>query len=411
MALDFPTSAVGGGRRTSLSAESSHDDGLIRGVDLTSPGVAEYLEEADAVVHVCAADDLGHALGLDPVQRRTLAVGAAQAVSTAAAAAGVRRLVAITSAMILDEESGAGQPFSDDAAPLMRPDPGLVGDLVEVDALAARAAAAHPGLDVVRLRPAALVGPGVDTFLTRHFAAPRLLTVREHRMRWQFCHVDDLAAAVLTVLRQPAGSVAPTLGVGAPGSLDQAAVETISGMRSIELPFALARSTAEQLHRLGVLPLPAGDLSYVVHPWLVSAEGLAGLGWRAGYDNETCLGVVLHEAGQRRTTGRRLTRKDAAALGAAGAAVAAVATAAIWRSGKGGSGKTGADKTGAGKAGRDKADGAKAGAGKAGAGKAGIARAATGRSGRAQVRKPEPAQPDAGRRVPAKPKSDSGGRK
>ena len=48
---------------------------------------------------------------------------------------------------------------------------------------------------VTVLRPAALVGQGVDTMITRHFEAPRLLTVRGAVREWQFVHIEDLASA------------------------------------------------------------------------------------------------------------------------------------------------------------------------------------------------------------------------
>jgi len=178
------------------------------------------------------------------------------------------------------------------------------------------------------VRPAALVGPGVDTVITRHFEAPRLLTLRDDRMAWQFCHVDDLASAV--ALCVTAGLAGPVT-VGSPGALNQTAVEAVTGMRRIELPGALAFSTAERLHRVGVLPTPASDLSYVVYPWVVGSARLRDAGWVAGYDNETCLGVVMSEVrGRSALAARRVGGKDAA-LGAAGAAVAVVGTAAIWR--------------------------------------------------------------------------------
>ena len=102
-------------------------------------------------------------------------------------------------------------------------------------------------------------------------------------------------------------------------------------MRRIELPAALAFGTAERLHRVGVLPAPASDLEYVVHPWAVSSARLRAAGWRAAYDNETCLGVLLEQVrGHHAVAARRVDRKDAA-LGAAGAAVALVGTAALVR--------------------------------------------------------------------------------
>ena len=70
--------------------------------------------------------------------------------------------------------------------------------------------------------------------------------------------------------------------VGCEGWLEQAEVEMVSGLRRIELPAALAFGTAERLHRLGVIPAPASDLQYVVHPWVVPSTRLREAGLATG---------------------------------------------------------------------------------------------------------------------------------
>lgn len=296
--------------------------------DTSSPTVADCLAGADAVVHVACADDLEAALGLDAGLRRTAAVRAAQAVLTASAAVGAAHALVVTSAMVYGAPPGGPVPIPENAPLDAVPDDGLVGDLLDVEDVAARAVRSHPGLRVTVVRPAALVGPGVDSVVTRHFEAPRLLSLRESRMLWQFCHVDDLGSAVAVVL---ARALEGPVTVGSAGAMSHAAVEAVSGMRSVELPTGLAVATAERLHRVGVLPMPAGDLAYVVNPWVVPSAALRANGWVPGMDNETCLGVLLAEVrGRRALASRRVDRRDAA-LGAAGAAVAVVGTAAVWR--------------------------------------------------------------------------------
>jgi nucleoside-diphosphate-sugar epimerase len=75
------------------------DGAVWRITDVTSPGVAERLAGADVVVHVASPADLATELALGS-RRREQAVRAAQAVATAAAAVGVRRLVVLSSAMV-----------------------------------------------------------------------------------------------------------------------------------------------------------------------------------------------------------------------------------------------------------------------------------------------------------------------
>lgn len=300
--------------------------------DIASPQVVDALEDVDALVHVVHGTDLSVLLAQGPSARRARAVREVQTLSTAAAAAGVHHLVVVTSAMVYGALADNPVPLPEDSPMRAEDTEGPVADLLEVEALLDTARTVHPGLRITSLRPAALVGPGVDSIITRHFEAPRLLTLRDCRPAWQFCHVEDLARAVVTVVHEDLPDV---VGVGAWEPLSQEEVEEISGMRHIELSVAAARGAADRLHRLGVVPLPASDLAYVSHPWVVAPQHLTAHGWYAAYDNATSLSNLLEEVrGHRALMARRVERKDAAlgaAAGAASAAVAVVATAALMR--------------------------------------------------------------------------------
>ncbi|MGL4172665.1 MAG: NAD-dependent epimerase/dehydratase family protein [Actinomycetota bacterium] len=295
---------------------------------IDEPSIVERLQGADVVIHLCTASNLSVLLKEAPDDRRARMVRSAHAVTTAAAAVGARHLITVTSAMVLGASPDNPVPLTDEALPAAIPDSGVVGDLQEVERVLARAPGAHPGMAMSVIRPSALVGDNVDTVVTRHFETPRLLHVRDAQTRWQFCHLDDAAqAVVVTVLIKLTGS----LTVGSDGWLSHDEVERITGMRHIEIPAALATATAQRLHRMGLLPTPVSDLAYVIHPWVVSAERLRRAGWSPRYDNTACLHFLMEQLrGKHAGAIRRLDRKDAA-LGAAGAAVALVGTAALVR--------------------------------------------------------------------------------
>lgn len=294
-----------------------------RVVEVTDPAVAAKLAKVDTVVHL-AVDT---ALDGDARSRSERNLRAAQTVVTAAAAAGVRRVVLCTSAMVYGALPENPVPLPEDAPLHALPDSGLLSDWLEIERLARSAARSHPRLEISVVRPATLVGPGMDGVVTRHFEAPRLLVVRGTAPRWQFCHVDDLICALALVAT---GSVSGEVTVGCEGWLEQEEVELLTGLRRIELPSSLAFGTAERLHRLGVIPAPASDLQYVVHPWVVSSARLRAAGWRPVYDNATVLGLLLEQvSGHHAIAARRVGKRDAT-LGA-GAAVAAVGTAALVR--------------------------------------------------------------------------------
>ncbi|RZS87176.1 nucleoside-diphosphate-sugar epimerase [Motilibacter rhizosphaerae] len=278
-------------------------------VDLHGPGLAAVLDGVDALVAPSRA--------VQPVLAAATAL-------TAAAAARVPRVVLVTSAEVYGALPDNPVPLDEDAPLRAAPGEGHLRDLLEVEAMAARAPLAHPGLEVAVLRPATLVGPGLTPALAGHFAAPRLLVVRGSVPRWQFCHLDDLATAAALVVTS---GLAGPLPVASPGWLEQEQVEVLSGLRRIELPPALAFSTAERLHRVGVVPGPATDLAYVVHPWVVSPARLEAAGWVPAHDNVAAFRALLDalDADGRRGLGRDAT------LASAGAAVAVVGTAALVR--------------------------------------------------------------------------------
>ncbi|CAM5573825.1 NAD-dependent dehydratase [Streptomyces avidinii] len=293
-------------------------------LDVRDPAIAEKLRGADVVVHLALDLDLE----TDPAARTAYNVRGTQTVLTAAAAAGVHRVVLCTSAMVYGALPDNDIPLSEDAELRATAEATGVGDLLEIERLGRRAPRAHPGLNVTVVRPAVLVG-GTDTALTRYFESPRLLVVAGSRPTWQFCHVEDLVSALeYAALEKVEGELA----VGCEGWLEQEEVEELSGIRRMELPSAVALGAAARLHRIGLTPSPAGDLAYTMHPWVVTVSRLHAAGWRPRWTNEEVLAELLQEAAGRHTVaGRRLGRKDATAAGAAGATVALLGAAAAIR--------------------------------------------------------------------------------
>ena len=317
---------------------------------------ADDLLGAAAVVVVGQTGDFAAVPTRRVAEQRAEAAEQVRSAVAAAARAGVEHVVGISSAMV-EGAAPDRQPIDDPDAPddadevhdphgaggpTTVPDSaegdGAAGDLLAFEA-ALLAAAADEGIArVTVLRPAVLVGPDVDTLLTRHFEAPRILTVRGVRRDWQLVHLDDLASAVaVAVERRLTGAL--TVGAvrdGRPDVLSPEEVVEVSGLRAVDLPAAVAFATAERLHRLGVLPSPASDLACTVYPWTVTSRRLVASGWSPTWSSRACLELLVEQTGGRTGVGgRRVARRDAAALGAAGAAVALLGTAAVWRQARG----------------------------------------------------------------------------
>ncbi|MGE5137145.1 MAG: NAD-dependent epimerase/dehydratase family protein [Gemmatimonadota bacterium] len=291
--------------------------------DVRDPALAGRLTGVDVLVHT----DLDLSAESDHRSRRAFNVRAAQTVLTAAAAGRVGRVVLVTSAMVYGARPGNPVPLPEDAPLGAEPDGSVAGDLLEIEHLARRSRRTHPGMAVDVVRPAALVGDGVDTLVTRHFEAHRLLSVKGAAPRWQFCHTDDLISALELAVT---GRVTGTFAVGCDGWLEQEQVEELSGLRRIELPAGLTFATAQRLHRLGITPAPVNDLEYLVYPWVVDCATLREAGWRPAYSNEDALRLLLEQRASHRAAQRRIPRKEAT-ITAAGATVAVIGTAAIVR--------------------------------------------------------------------------------
>jgi len=298
-----------------------------RVADVRDPALAGRLAGVDVVVHA----DFDLVPEADSRRRRSFNVRGAQTVLTAAAAGRIGRVVLVTSSMVYGARPDNPVPLPEDAPLAADVDSSVAGDLLEIEQLARRSPRTNPGMAVTVVRPAALVGGGpyaVDTLVTRHFEAPRLLTVKGTAPRWQFCHIDDLTSALEFAV---GGGIDGALAVGSDGWLEQAEVEQISGLKSIELPARLTFGTAQRLHRLGVTPAPAMDLRYVVYPWVVDCAALRAAGWRPRFGNAEALRVLLDQRqGRHAVAGRRIAGKEAT-ITAAGATVAVIGTAAIVR--------------------------------------------------------------------------------
>jgi nucleoside-diphosphate-sugar epimerase len=289
-----------------------------RRADPADPALAGSLRRVDALVHLAVDSDPGS----DRTVQRNANHRAASIALTAAAAAAVRKVVLVTSARVYGAHADNPVPLPEDAPVRAQPENTVLGDLLEIERLAARS---YPGVSVAILRPALLLGPGFEHAAAGLLDGPRLLAVKGARPHWQFCHVEDLATAVATTL--VAGLDGP-LTVGADGWLDQAEVERALDRRRIELPAPVAFGTAARLHAIGV-STPASELSYLVHPWVVGSERLREAGWKPVHSNLE----ALAEYASGRPVGPRRLRIDAktGATAAAGATVAIVGTAALVR--------------------------------------------------------------------------------
>lgn len=311
--------------RPDLAALLGVDDapGRVDGVSWRCQGpLTTRLMGATTVVHLAMSYDVL----ADPAARRARNVAGTAELLAAAREAGVRRVVLLSSADVYGPQPHRPLPVAEDAALLAAADASLTGDLIELERLADHAG--RTGLEITVLRPAALVGgrlgSAYDGALLHSLAGSRLLAVRGVEPLWQLCHVEDLLSALELATTTP---LPGALVVTAPGSLTQREVEVLSGRRRLELPPAVAVSTAERLHRLGVTPGSPHEIDRLLYPLVVAGDRLAAAGWTPAWSNADALTAHL----EGRIAAGRTGAYAAAGATAAGATVALMGTAALVR--------------------------------------------------------------------------------
>jgi len=283
-------------------------------VDVRVDGAGPLLLGADVLLHLAFADGDGDgARG-----RRAVAAGDATALLLdAASAAGIRHVVALSSALVYGAWPNNPLPLTEDAP--LRPSADLpyAVERARSELLLASWAAEDPGRLAAVLRPCTGLAPDGSSWMARSLAAATGLRSLEEEPPRQFLHLDDLATAVEVVRR---AQLDGPCNVAPDGWIPGDVVRDLGGVAPRPaMPLRLGRLLARIRWRFQRGPIPPGLLPYTAYPWLVANDRLKATGWRPRYTNEQAY-VAGTEA--RWWTILSPKRKQELALGGAGVGVA-----------------------------------------------------------------------------------------
>ena len=293
----------------------------FRAADVRDPILGVVLSDADVVVNVgltpgpLDSEDTMFAINVHGTRNLLDAV----------AAAGVKRLIHISTAAVYGAHAGNDVPLDEGAALRANPDFSWAYQHLLAEELVTAWASDHPDTTVTVFRPVTTLGPGADNFVARHFEQPWLPVVKENEPPVQFLHVDDLATAIGTAVLAPLPGV---FNVAPEGWLSTQELAHVLGKRAVTIPEAVAFSAARRLWSSGVLGAPPGALHYLMYPWVVTSDRLHEHGWTATRSNREVLREFAAEhrpyvsAGRVRVSRRSLHRAVTGA--AAGATYLAV---------------------------------------------------------------------------------------
>jgi nucleoside-diphosphate-sugar epimerase len=279
------------------------------------------LEDADVVVHC----------GLEPEPERDEDNALARTVEgtrnllAAIAKAQVGKVIVVSSAVVYGAHPGNRIPLDEGAVLRANPDFAGAYHLLLAERLVEEWADGHPAATVTVLRPAVMVGPGMDGFIRRHLESPRLPLIGGQSAPLQFIHVDDVAAAVRLAVSTDLPAV---FNVAAEGWLSVTEVVALLGRRSVTVPEAIAFSVVRLLWKSGLWHMPPSALLYLMYPWVVTSERLQARGWAPTWSNRELLREFARQYRHAISLGRLRTRRQhlsLAVLALAGALLAVLA--------------------------------------------------------------------------------------
>lgn len=248
----------------------------VAGAEVGSADLKRSLHGCDTVVLLAACTS-------EPLE-------GARRVLEAASDAAATGLVVVSSALVYGAWPTNPVPLTE-AAPL-RPNPDFAPAVAlgEVERLVAEWRDAHPSATVAVLRPAVPVAEDAPGWLAPMLAAVRGVPVGEDDPPSQFVHLDDVASAVAAVVTAGFDGVA---NVAPDGWIDGPELRALAGGPRVRLPGRLAERLTSWRWRAGLSPTPPGLLPWTVHPWVVAADRLKGLGWMSTHTNEEAF-VAAH---------------------------------------------------------------------------------------------------------------------
>lgn len=248
--------------------------------DVRTPAITGVIDKAgvDTVVHAGLtrtprdAGDRGTRKDID-------VVGTMQLLAACQRAATVRRLVVRSTAAVYGVSPDAPALFTEEMAPVGLPRRGYARDAWETEGYVRGFARRRPDVSVTTLRFADVMGPGVDSAVTRYFTLPVVPTVLGFDPRLQFVHEDDgLEALRRVTLEEHRG----TFNVSGEGVMLLSQAIRRAGRPAVPVPAPAARNGGGFFRRLGVVDVSSEQIDLLSYGRAIDASALtAELGsWR-----------------------------------------------------------------------------------------------------------------------------------
>jgi UDP-glucose 4-epimerase len=183
--------------------------------DIRNPFIAKVIRngDVDTVVHAAAASYSPRSGGRAALKELNV-MGAIQLFAACQKAPSVRRVVLKSTSEVYGSSARDPVLFTEDTSARRPPGEGFARDSIDIEGYARGLGRRRPDIAVTILRLANMIGPAMDTALSRYLAGPVVPTVVGHDARLQLLHEQDALGALE---RATMAGKAGTFNVGAPG--------------------------------------------------------------------------------------------------------------------------------------------------------------------------------------------------
>jgi UDP-glucose 4-epimerase len=229
--------------------------------DIRNPVIAKVIARAnvDTVVHmnvIATPTSAGGRVSMKEIN----VIGTMQLLAACQKAPSVRRLVVKSTGGVYGSSARDPAMFTEDTGAKVLPRSGWGKDSVEVEGYVRGFSRRRPDVDVVTLRLANFIGPGVRTALTDYFCLPVIPTVLGFDARLQFIHEDDGLEALRLATVGPATG---TINVAGDGVILLGQAARMAGRPTLGIPPALTGAVGQVFRRSGLVDFSAEQMRFL----------------------------------------------------------------------------------------------------------------------------------------------------
>jgi UDP-glucose 4-epimerase len=236
--------------------------GFVR-ADIRNPVMGRIIDQSgvDTVVHMSVIATPLSAGGRVSMKEINV-IGTMQLLAACQRSTSLRRLVVKSTSAVYGSSPHDPALFTEDMVGQSPPRSGWGKDSVEVEGYVRGFSRRRPDIDVVTLRLANLMGPGINTPMTDYFALPVVPTVLGFDPRLQFLHEDDaLQALKLATLSDVSGVV----NVAGDGVISVGQAARFAGRPTLPVPPLLGSAVGALYRRSGLSDFSGEQIRYLTH--------------------------------------------------------------------------------------------------------------------------------------------------